>query len=59
MYSAFKFKLSLRIFINKSPSVVSVPQILKLIPNEHLVQIHHWMPHSNPERISQHKLIQI
>ena len=44
--------MSLRIFINTSPSAVSDPQILKLIPNEHLVQIQHWMSQSNPERIS-------
>ena len=28
-------------------------QILKLIPNEHLVQIQHCMSQSNPERKSQ------
>ena len=40
-------KLSLRIFINTSPLAVSDPQILKLIPNEHIVS------QSNPERVSQ------
>ena len=48
----YKRKLSLRIFINTSPSAVSDPEILKLISNEHLVQIQHWMIQSNPERIS-------
>ena len=37
----YKRKLSLRIFINTSPSAVSDPKILKSIPNGHLVQIQH------------------
>ena len=36
-------KLPLKIFINTSSSAVSDPQILKLIPNEHLVPIQHWI----------------
>ena len=52
----YKRKLSLRIFINTSPSAVSDPKILKLISNEHLVQIQHWMSQSNPDRILFFKL---
>ena len=43
------------IYQHKSISIFWFPdsQILKLIPNEHLVRIQHWMSQSNPERISQ------
>ena len=38
---------------------LSDPQILKLIPNEHLVWIQHGMSQSYPERISQTQIFQI
>ena len=47
-------KMSLRLLIKTSLSAVSDPQILKLIQNERLVRIKHWMAQqSNTERISQ------
>ena len=39
IYIQYMSKLSLRIVINTSTSAVSDPQILKLIPNQHLVRI--------------------
>ena len=49
-------KLSLRIFINTSLSVVSDPQILKLNPNEHKVWIQNWIIQSNPEWKIKHSI---
>ena len=48
----YESKLPLRIIITTNSAAVSDPQILKLIQNEHLVLIQHWMSQSNPERIS-------